>query len=105
MAAEPDCVFCGIVERRIPTDVVWESDQALAFRDVNPQAPTHVLVVPKTHASDVADLASAHPAAVASQPSPSRRGSGTATDWCSTPAPGPVRRCSTATATCSVAER
>ncbi|HLL08096.1 MAG TPA: HIT domain-containing protein [Nocardioidaceae bacterium] len=66
MAAEPDCVFCGIVERRIPTDVVWESDQALAFRDVNPQAPTHVLVVPKTHASDVADLASAHPAAVAS---------------------------------------
>lgn len=64
MAAENDCVFCGIVEGRIPAETVWESEQALAFRDLNPQAPTHVLVVPKTHASDIGALAAADPSAV-----------------------------------------
>ena len=64
MTADVDCVFCGIAERRVPADIVWESEQALGFRDLNPQAPTHVLVVPRTHAADLATLAATDPAAV-----------------------------------------
>src|SRR5690606_21595714 len=44
-----DCLFCKIVAKEIPADVVLETDRALAFRDINPQAPTHVLVIPKEH--------------------------------------------------------
>ncbi|MBI5209449.1 MAG: histidine triad nucleotide-binding protein [Elusimicrobia bacterium] len=44
-----DCLFCRIVARQIPAEVVYEDDLALAFKDVDPQAPTHVLVVPKRH--------------------------------------------------------
>jgi histidine triad (HIT) family protein len=51
------CVFCAIAEGRVPADVVWQSDRVLAFRDLHPQAPTHVLVVPRSHARDLADLA------------------------------------------------
>lgn len=43
------CLFCRIVRREIPAQIVLEDDQALVFKDVNPQAPTHVLVVPKKH--------------------------------------------------------
>jgi histidine triad (HIT) family protein len=43
------CLFCRIVRREIPAQIVHEDDEALVFKDVNPQAPTHVLVVPKTH--------------------------------------------------------
>lgn len=42
-----DCLFCRIVRREIPADIVWESDDVLAFRDIAPKAPTHVLVIPK----------------------------------------------------------
>ena len=42
-----DCLFCRIVAREIPADVVHETDRVLAFRDINPQAPTHILVIPK----------------------------------------------------------
>lgn len=59
--AEPDCLFCRIVRREIPAAVVAETDTALAFRDVNPQAPLHALVVPKRH---VASLAAADDAAL-----------------------------------------
>ncbi|MEV4892390.1 histidine triad nucleotide-binding protein [Nonomuraea sp. NPDC059023] len=52
-----DCLFCKIVAKEIPADVVHESDRTLAFRDINPQAPTHVLVIPKEHHSDAAALA------------------------------------------------
>ena len=44
-----DCLFCRIVRREIPAQIVHEDEQALVFKDVNPQAPTHVLVVPKKH--------------------------------------------------------
>ena len=44
-----DCIFCGIVNKEIPADVVYEDDEVLAFRDINPQAPVHVLVIPKRH--------------------------------------------------------
>jgi histidine triad (HIT) family protein len=55
----PDCLFCGIVTGDIPAVVVGESARTLAFRDINPQAPTHVLVIPKDHYPDLAALAGA----------------------------------------------
>ena len=47
-----DCLFCKIVAKEIPAEVVLETDRTLAFRDINPQAPTHVLVIPKEHHAD-----------------------------------------------------
>ncbi|NLZ38975.1 MAG: histidine triad nucleotide-binding protein [Firmicutes bacterium] len=44
-----DCVFCKIVRGELPADVVYETADLLAFRDINPQAPTHVLLIPKKH--------------------------------------------------------
>jgi histidine triad (HIT) family protein len=52
-------LFCAIVAGEIPATMVLETDRILAFRDINPQAPTHVLVIPKTHYPDVAALAAA----------------------------------------------
>ena len=52
-----ECLFCAIVAGEIPATTVLETDRVLAFRDINPQAPTHVLVIPKTHYPDVAALA------------------------------------------------
>jgi histidine triad (HIT) family protein len=51
-----DCLFCRIVAEEIPADVVASTDRALAFRDINPQAPTHVLVIPKEHFDNAAHL-------------------------------------------------
>ena len=51
-----DCLFCKMVAGDIKPDVVFEDDAVLAFRDVNPQAPTHVLVVPKQHIATTNDL-------------------------------------------------
>lgn len=67
MAGEPqdDCLFCKIVGGRVPATVVRETETTAAFRDINPQAPTHVLVIPKAHYRDVASLAAADPAALA----------------------------------------
>jgi len=48
-----DCLFCRIVRREIPAQVVSEDDQCLAFRDIAPQAPTHILVIPKAHTSSL----------------------------------------------------
>lgn len=44
-----DCLFCKIIQGEIPSDQVFSNDDAVAFRDVNPQAPTHILVVPRRH--------------------------------------------------------
>jgi len=52
-----DCLFCRIVSGEIAADVVRDSERTLAFRDIAPKAPTHVLVVTKDHYSDAADLA------------------------------------------------
>lgn len=51
-----DCLFCKMVEGVIPTQVVFESDEILGFRDIHPQAPTHVLFIPKRHISTINDI-------------------------------------------------
>jgi histidine triad (HIT) family protein len=51
-----DCLFCKMVSGEIAPDKVFESDDVLAFRDINPQAPTHVLVVPKRHVATLNEL-------------------------------------------------
>jgi histidine triad (HIT) family protein len=48
-----DCLFCKIVAGEIPADVIYESETAVAFRDINPQAPTHVLVIPRKHIATI----------------------------------------------------
>jgi histidine triad (HIT) family protein len=50
---DPDCLFCKIVSKDVPAEVVLDRDDVLAFRDVNPQAPTHVLVIPKRHVASL----------------------------------------------------
>lgn len=55
----PNCLFCGIVAGQVPATVVVDGKRTVAFRDVNPQAPTHVLVVPRDHYPNVAALAAA----------------------------------------------
>lgn len=59
MVQDPDCLFCRIAAGEVPSDVVHRDDRAVAFRDVDPQAPVHVLVVPVEHHADVAALAAA----------------------------------------------
>ncbi|EDY85867.1 histidine triad protein [gamma proteobacterium HTCC5015] len=51
-----DCLFCKIIAGEIPADVVYENDKVLAFRDINAQAPTHVLVIPKVHIATIEDI-------------------------------------------------
>jgi histidine triad (HIT) family protein len=58
------CLFCRIVAGEIPADIVREGKRVLAFRDVNPQAPTHVLVISRDHYPDVGSLAAADPEAL-----------------------------------------
>ena len=60
-----DCLFCRMVAGEIPADVVHETDRVLAFRDINPQAPTHVLVIPKQHHPTVGELAAVDPGLLA----------------------------------------
>ncbi len=61
MTENADCLFCRIVAGEIPADIVRASNDTLAFRDVAPQAPTHVLVVPREHHRDIAVLAASDP--------------------------------------------
>lgn len=65
MADEDDCVFCTIVAGGLPADMVHETATTVAFRTIEPQAPTHVLVVPRTHHRDGAALAAAEPQTLA----------------------------------------
>lgn len=51
-----DCIFCKIIKREIPSSIVYEDKEIIAFRDVNPQAPIHILVIPKKHISSLVDL-------------------------------------------------
>jgi histidine triad (HIT) family protein len=55
----PDCLFCAIASGEIPAKTVRESSRAVAFRDINPQAPTHVLVISREHYPDLAAIAAA----------------------------------------------
>lgn len=56
-----DCLFCKIVSGEVPAKIVREGERTIAFRDINPQAPTHVLVIPREHHPDAAALAAADP--------------------------------------------
>ena len=60
-----DCLFCKIVAGEIPGDIVHTTERTVAFRDLNAQAPTHVLVVPKDHYANAAELAAGDPVASA----------------------------------------
>lgn len=55
-----ECIFCKIAAREMSSDIVYEDDDAFAFRDINPQAPFHILVVPKEHVSTINDLEPRH---------------------------------------------
>ena len=108
-----DCLFCRMVAGEIPADVVLQTDRVFAFRDINPQAPTHVLVIPKDHHATSPTLAAA-------DAGPARRGrrrarttvarqeglvsdggSSRATAWSPTPGRRPASRCTTCTSTSS----
>jgi histidine triad (HIT) family protein len=55
-----DCLFCKIRDKQIPAKLVFEDERCFAFRDINPQAPTHILVVPRDHIATLNDLHEAH---------------------------------------------
>ena len=55
-----DCIFCKIAAKEIPSTVVYEDDTVIAFKDLEPQAPCHVLIIPKAHVESVAALEDAH---------------------------------------------
>jgi histidine triad (HIT) family protein len=55
--ADPNCVFCKIVAGDIPADKVYEDEHTVAFADTNPQAPVHLLIVPREHFTDLGDIA------------------------------------------------
>ena len=65
VTAVSNCLFCRIVQGEIPADIVFDDEHVLAFRDLSPQAPVHVLVIPKQHHPDIARLATSDPAGVA----------------------------------------
>ena len=60
-----DCIFCKIAAGEIPSTKVYEDEMVLAFRDINPQAPTHILVIPKTHIPSVAGITAENSGVVA----------------------------------------
>ena len=61
-----DCLFCKVIAREIPGQIVFEDDELVAFRDINPQAPLHVLIVPRRHVATLNDLQPADDALVGS---------------------------------------
>jgi len=60
-----DCIFCKIVAGEIPSTKVYEDDTVLAFKDLNPTAPVHILVIPKTHIASAADIDESNSAVIA----------------------------------------
>jgi len=52
-----ECVFCQIAAGKLPSDIVYQEEEVIAFRDINPQAPTHVLIIPRKHIASLAKLA------------------------------------------------
>lgn len=51
-----DCIFCKIINRELPGDILYEDEEVIAFRDIHPAAPIHILVIPKKHISSLVDL-------------------------------------------------
>ena len=58
--SDPNCIFCKIAAHEIPSDIVHESDTVVAFRDTDPKAPTHVLLIPREHIASLAEVDSSH---------------------------------------------
>jgi histidine triad (HIT) family protein len=58
--ADSSCLFCKIATHEIPAEIVRESDRLVAFRDTNPQAPTHILIIPKEHIRSIAEIDDGH---------------------------------------------
>jgi histidine triad (HIT) family protein len=56
---DPDCIFCKIAAKEIPSEIVYEDDAVVVFRDLSPRAPTHVLAIPRRHLASAADLTDA----------------------------------------------
>jgi len=54
-----DCVFCQIIAREIPSDILYQDEEIIAFRDINPQAPTHLIIIPKRHIPSLSHLSEA----------------------------------------------
>lgn len=54
----PDCIFCEIAAKEVASDIVYESDQVVAFPDINPQAPVHLLIIPKKHIANIGEIGS-----------------------------------------------
>lgn len=52
-----ECIFCQIVAGKLPSDIVYQDEEVIAFRDINPQSPIHVLIIPRKHISSLAELA------------------------------------------------
>ena len=59
-----DCVFCKIVAGEIPSDTVYEDEEIIAFRDINPKAPVHIIIIPRKHIATLSDLSEADSALV-----------------------------------------
>ncbi|PIS42633.1 MAG: histidine triad nucleotide-binding protein [Candidatus Kerfeldbacteria bacterium CG08_land_8_20_14_0_20_40_16] len=51
-----NCIFCSIAQKKSPTEIIYEDDQMIAFRDINPKAPVHILIIPKEHIASLNDL-------------------------------------------------
>ncbi len=107
-----DCLFCKIAAGQIPATIVYQDDRLVAFKDVNPQAPMHVLVIPRRHISSLNDLTAADDALVGEMIRRARVAGGRARDTASaaigpfsTAMQTPGRRCSTCICTCSAAAR
>lgn len=60
MAFDQDCLFCKIIRKQIPADIIHEDDHVIAFNDINPQAPVHALIIPRDHVPTTQDLTAAH---------------------------------------------
>ena len=54
-----DCIFCQIVAGNVPSEIVYQDEEVIAFRDINPQAPTHLIIIPKKHIHSLAHLSEA----------------------------------------------
>jgi histidine triad (HIT) family protein len=63
--SDSSCIFCKIARREVPADILRESDRVVAFRDLDPKAPTHILLIPKEHIVSIADVEDDHGALLA----------------------------------------
>jgi len=63
--SDTSCIFCKIAAHEIPTEIVHENDRIVAFRDMDPKAPTHILLIPKEHIGSIADIEDRHGAMLA----------------------------------------